>query len=135
MDEQFEHELDHQDAEDAGNQLAAAKVGAFPRLGETNAPKKIVPPAAGWQKHTWYLVDLACFDTNPVHRALFYSGFLNKGRPGRINDGLVPLNGPDFERCEKVRYLRVVRRLFSEDEAKRYMPPTPDVLGELGRPA
>ena len=48
--------------------------------------KKIVPPVQGWEESTVYIVNAAFSSTNPVHRYLFYSGFLHEGEPGNYNE-------------------------------------------------
>jgi hypothetical protein len=80
----------------------------------------IIPPEGGWEAHTWYVVDVEVFATNPRHRALFFSGFLQGGQPGSYN-GVQALNfagGEDAIPLHRVKYLRVVRRLISEQEAQ-----------------
>lgn len=94
---------------------------------------RLIPPQGGWESHTWYIVDVEYCSTNPRHRSLFYSGFCQQdlpgnpgcradGRPGSYNV-LVPLNGPDNDEpnrgWEYVTYLRVVRKLISEKEARK----------------
>lgn len=84
--------------------------------------KTIIPPKFGWQESTWYLVEVSYRKSNPIHNALFYSGFLNgpglegERGPGGYN-GFIPLNGPDFEDLPKkfheAHYLRVVKALVS----------------------
>lgn len=91
---------------------------------------RLIPPEGGWESHTWYIVDVQYCATNPVHRSLFYSGFCDPKNPGGSSDGkpgnyngLVPLNGPDRDDAPaywwNVVYLRVVRKLVSEDEARK----------------
>ena len=49
--------------------------------------RTIIPPPGGWRDRTYYVVDVAHCSTNVVHRAIFYSGFLNEhnGEPGGYN--------------------------------------------------
>lgn len=58
--------------------------------------REIIPPKNGWKQNTWYIVDISCRPGNPIHESLFYTGFLDNGKPSGYN-GLVPANGPDFE--------------------------------------
>lgn len=45
----------------------------------------IIPPKGGWKERTWYHVEVAFTNTNPIHGALFYSGFLHDGNPAGYN--------------------------------------------------
>jgi len=38
---------------------------------------EIIPPNGGWKSCTWYLVDVSYRKGNPIHRSLFYSGFVS----------------------------------------------------------
>jgi hypothetical protein len=81
----------------------------------------IIPPKDGWKESTWYLVNVSYNKGNPKHKSLFYSGFLTgKDRqPGGYN-GLVPLNGPDYDEppteIHKVKYLRVIGEIIMPTE-------------------
>jgi len=63
-----------------------------------------------WKSQTWYLVNVSFFKGNPIHRSLFFSGYLTNGVPGSYNC-FVPLNGgieevrvyPCFETLEVLR--------------------------------
>lgn len=91
-------------------------------------PNQFAPPREGWEEQTWYLVDVEYFSTNPRHRSLFFSGFLNgeDNGPGGYS-GLVGTDGysEDYNSPNAWRstyYFRVVRRLFSEKELKSKEP-------------
>lgn len=49
--------------------------------------RTIKPPKSGWEERTYYLVDVAFSPTNIIHRAIYYTGFLNgrDGAPGGYN--------------------------------------------------
>ena len=47
--------------------------------------RTIIAPEGGWEPRTYYVVEVASRPTNPIHRAIFYSGFLNKGEPAGYN--------------------------------------------------
>lgn len=87
--------------------------------------QRVIGPQGGWEDETWYLVDLEVNEYNPRHRSLFYSGFVTgpggrgDGTPGNYN-AVTPINGngEDHIPIERVKYLRVVRRLFSTKELK-----------------
>lgn len=42
---------------------------------------KFSGPEGGWKQGTLYLVDVAWGPNNPIHPAVFYSGFLDNGCP------------------------------------------------------
>ena len=48
-------------------------------------PKEITPPAGGWKENTFYVVDVAFAANNPIHRSIFFTGFLDDGVPGGYN--------------------------------------------------
>lgn len=54
--------------------------------------RKVIPPIDGWQERTYYRVFVSFNANNPVHEAIFYSGFLNgQGRtPGGYNQAWNP---------------------------------------------
>ena len=81
-------------------------------------------PEGGWKPRTWYLVDVSYFVGNPVHRSLFFTGFLQDGKPCGYNC-LIPLHGIHDEwpkEWTEVRYLKAIREVISEDEAEKVTP-------------
>lgn len=89
----------------------------------TPTTKEIIPPINGWEAHTWYLVEVAFHKNNPIHKSLFYTGFLNGkgGQPGGYS-GFVPLNGPDgdepTDQLHRAYFCRALRVILSSEEAK-----------------
>lgn len=76
--------------------------------------RTIVPPVAGWEDRTYYVVDVAMHRTNPIHRSIFYSGFLSdKDHPANYN--AVWGNGSNTP-INKVHYLKVIRKIDMSDE-------------------
>jgi len=51
-----------------------AKLMTLPPKGRT-----ISTPKGGWKKQTYYVVNVSVNRNNPIFRAIFYSGFLEKG--------------------------------------------------------
>lgn len=48
--------------------------------------RTIIPPVGGWVSRRIYIVDVSYGKDNPIHRSLFYSGFLDdKGNPAGYN--------------------------------------------------
>ncbi len=83
----------------------------------TNKKQEILPPEGGWLEHTWYVVNVSFRAGNPIHRSLFFSGFLNGGKPAdKIPggySGFVPLNGPDdSEPTPTLRDVKYVKALW-----------------------
>ncbi len=49
--------------------------------------KCIIAPEGGWKDNTTYIVEVSFNSQNPVHLAMFFSGFLNDaGKPSSYND-------------------------------------------------
>jgi len=82
----------------------------------------IIPPLEGWQEKTWYIADIKCFKGNPVHRAFFYSGFLNgKNKTPGGYSGTMCLNYVDDNPPHEIHhlsYLKIIKKLYSVDELK-----------------
>lgn len=68
-------------------------------------------PEGGWESQTFYIVEAAFSNTNPIRRYVFYSGFISNGEPCAYN--IFAVGGDVF--LDTV-YLRVVERLFSNTE-------------------
>lgn len=76
--------------------------------------KTILKPTQGWDAHAWYIVEVAYEPNNVIHKALFYSGYLDgEGRPGGYNC----LINPSYD-CNpsigKVYYLAVINKIPPE---------------------
>lgn len=80
--------------------------------------KQIIPPEGGWEPNTYYAVDVAFRSSNPVHRAIFYSGFLNdgKGGPGGYNGVFSHSYEEQQYPIHRTYYLKVIRKLEVFDE-------------------
>lgn len=50
-----------------------------------NKKQYIYPPKGGWKQNAYYIVDVAFSINNPIHRRIFYTGFLNDGQPAGYN--------------------------------------------------
>ena len=87
----------------------------------------IYPLKKGWKERTWYLVEVAFSEHNPVFGALFYSGFLNGGEfdyktegyktqePGGYNHFAgASLDG--HETINDIYYMKVIKELINENE-------------------
>lgn len=70
----------------------------------------ILGPKDGWKEQRFYLVELAYSRYNPIHRSIFFSGFLNKGKPGAYNCIFNPTyNG--MYRINDLHYLKIIEEL------------------------
>jgi len=72
---------------------------------------KIIPPKDGWKASTYYVVEVAYKSSNPIHRSILYTGFLNKdGTPGSYS---AIFNGTSVhnQRYENVYYLRYISEI------------------------
>lgn len=75
-------------------------------------PMKLAPNK-GWEERTWYLVEVAFNNNNPVHRKLFFTGFITDGKPCGYNEFARSCHHTEYSDCV---YLFPVQRLFSEKE-------------------
>lgn len=76
--------------------------------------RTIIPPEEGWEEQCYYSVDAAYSQHNPIHRAIFYTGFLNgnseRTEPGGYNQVWNPSYGISY-RIEDFHYLHVLKKL------------------------
>jgi hypothetical protein len=95
----------------------------------------VIPPVEDWTAQTMYLVEVAYNANNPIHRALFYSGFLDtNGKPGNYN-GVIPVIpcGTEYEptpEIDQIFYLKVIKIIATKDELKEYHSELPPPLKE-----
>jgi hypothetical protein len=78
-------------------------------------PKGIYPPEDGWKERTWYLVEVSIRPGNPIWKGLFYTGFLQDGKPSGYN-GFFPANCAPTEGSypiQAARYLKAVKELYA----------------------
>ena len=80
--------------------------------------RTIIPPDNGWKAHTYYLVEVSCFQSNPIHKAILGVGFLGAnsepGQPGNYSE--VWNNSYDYaHKFYKIHYLKVLKELCTFD--------------------
>lgn len=89
----------------------------------------IIPPEGGWKRRSWYLVEASFNSGNPIHRRLFYTGFLNGEDSGPGGYNYLP-DQEDHLEISDVYYMKAVRLIVDEAELEitpdRCMPPSPD---------
>lgn len=84
--------------------------------------RQINKPQDDWESQTWYIVDVAFNKNNPIHRSLFYSGFLNGidpqgnacNSPGGYNKVVAgSYNGIPIH---DVYYMKIVKKIGNIEE-------------------
>lgn len=80
------------------------------------AERTIIGPKEGWAPETYYVVEVSVGKSNPIHKAIFFSGFLNggEGQPGGYNQIWNPTSEPQY--FSTIHYLRVVEKLQVEED-------------------
>ena len=85
--------------------------------------RTIIPPISGWKERTYYKVLVSFHKGNPIHQAIFYTGFLNgrNGGPGGYSKAWnptwdVPLRHGDHE-IGDFHFMQAMQELFGHDEA------------------
>lgn len=86
------------------------------RCGLPPKEKTVIAPEGGWRASTYYVVDVAYSKTNPIHRAIFYSGFLNGNSAGTEPGGYNAIWNASYEVGEqypvsKCHYLKVIAQI------------------------
>lgn len=81
--------------------------------------RTVIPPVGGWKEHTLYLVRVSYRDSNPIHHALFLSGFLNnKGEPAGYNYVFQISNPQDCCDISHLRFLEVEKELAGRQDLR-----------------
>jgi hypothetical protein len=79
--------------------------------------KTIHTPENGWLPQALYLVDVSYRDSNPIHRAYFFTGFLDdNGNPSSYNYITSGGYSDDPYPISSVRYLKPIRLLTTKDD-------------------
>jgi len=74
--------------------------------------RTIIKPDGGWKPQTYYVVEAAFTHSNPIHRYIFFSGFINsKGDPSGYNE----IYGTEGASYSSVHYIKAVDILAYED--------------------
>lgn len=72
--------------------------------------KTIIEPEGGWKDGCWYHVLVSFNSSNPVHRALFYAGYLYSDKPGSYNMLIHPSYDEKYTICD-VHALEVIKEI------------------------
>jgi len=78
-------------------------------------PKRIIPLPEGWKERTLYLVDVSYRPSNPIHRSVFYTGFLHNGNPCGYNEVHAPGMKGHVD-LNEVYYMVVIKEICSEKD-------------------
>ena len=70
----------------------------------------VIPPVNGWKDETYYIVKVAFASGNIIHKVIFYSGFLQDGKPCGYNCLLSPKYNMKYKITDTY-YLEVVEEL------------------------
>lgn len=77
----------------------------------TSGKRHEYPKDPPLKESSWYLVEVAFFKHNPIHRALLYTGFLRNGKPGNYSFVLNPAWEPVAQPVDEPMYLKVLKHL------------------------
>lgn len=72
--------------------------------------KGVFPPRRGWGEGCYYITEVAFSEHNIVHKAIFYTGFLNEGEPGAYNCIFNPTYDRNY-RINEAYYLKVLHKI------------------------
>lgn len=90
----------------------------LPTMPKTKHEKQtIIAPTEGWEERSVYLADVSYNDSNPIHRALIFSGFLNdpENAPGGYSKVINIIEGSSAPLSD-LRYLKIIRKLSGADD-------------------
>jgi len=88
----------------------------------------VIAPEGGWKEDTWYIVDVSIHPSNPIHRAMLYTGFIDHGEPGNYN-GIFHGTYDRRMKMDEMRYVRAVREAAGSKEMRSSytMPPQEEI--------
>lgn len=92
-----------------------APAASYASLAMPPEERTVKPPRGDWRERTYYVVRVSFNKGNPIHEAIFYTGFLNGpgGGPGAYNQAWNPAwdeETPDA-RLDKLHYLEAVAEI------------------------
>ena len=68
-------------------------------------------PKEGWKEKTYYIVEAAFSANNPIHRKIFFSGYLHNGQPAGYNCFATFGAGSEHLTIEDAYFIKVVREI------------------------
>jgi len=72
-----------------------------------------IPPEGGWERCSYYVVEVATHKRNPIFKAILYTGFLDKrtqqplGYSGVFSSTLEP----EFMDLKEFQYIKAIRKI------------------------
>lgn len=78
---------------------------------------KASAPEGGWIERTYYVAWVQFSSSNPRHKAIFYSGFLNN--PGRLPGGYACVFNATYEDIQQITSLYSIEIICSIPEMSR----------------
>lgn len=79
-------------------------------IGYLPKEKGIFPPENGWEDSTYYKVGCSFDSHNPIHMAILYTGFLDKGNPGSYSKVWNPIWG-QVEHVKDIYFIKAIEKL------------------------
>ena len=71
----------------------------------------ISPPKNGWKPSTYYVVEVAVGSSNPIHKSIFFSGFLtDEGYPNGYNI-ILSGEGDNNLTIRDIKYMKAIREI------------------------
>lgn len=77
--------------------------------------RNITPPVGGWKPRTYYAVEVALHSGNPIHRAIFYCGFLTpSGEPGAYSQIWNGSYDEAHSYSSRLHYMAVLKEILAD---------------------
>ena len=76
--------------------------------------KAKLPPPDGWEERTYYIVEASFSVGNPIHQYIFFTGFLQDGKPGGYNQ-FCSGSSDTFYSYGHAYYLKPIHKLAADD--------------------
>jgi len=77
----------------------------------------LAAPEGGWKAGSFYLVEVAWSCHNPIHRCVFFSGFLtDTGQPGGYSCLMNPMYGTSVQWKAQLAYFNPLKEILSKEE-------------------
>jgi hypothetical protein len=69
-----------------------------------------IGPKNGWKPQTYYIVQVSFGSGNPIHKAIFYSGFITDSKPCGYNTIFNPSYDENYD-INRAYYMKVIEEL------------------------
>ena len=71
----------------------------------------VIPPEGGWEEQSFYICDVAVSAYNVIHSAIFFTGFLDDGKPGAYNSFASFTHMPEHFTMYNVYYMKAIKKI------------------------